>query len=336
MTTKENAPIPPGWIGGFAQSNEAFEYPDPNLTSLPMLDNLANIDLLRRQQAVEWPEFSWLTQLGDESSRCYQMFAPYISRLGYTDTGRVYSIICPQQGVWLGDAVCLNVEVTVTGQRGWADEDNKTLAADMMVEGKIWFSVDEAQSDKLSFLLHLLEYLDMPFPLSKKNAIRVTTHDPGNPDQPIFPLRKGHTKDFKIPKFAKHNEAWTVGNLEVEIGDIKKLNHTVVDDFNEMVMTVFNLGSGNMLHAGNILAWNVWFRSPELVDQEEWRTHAERWRKSIDEHHGSPDGEGTSPRYFDGTPFSAEENAAEEMVKALIKYIEGLINKHTPYTLVAD
>src|SRR5689334_2007954 len=53
-----------GWIGGFAQSNPAFAYPDPDLTSLPLLDNMDNIDLLDRQQAALWPEFSWESQKG--------------------------------------------------------------------------------------------------------------------------------------------------------------------------------------------------------------------------------------------------------------------------------
>src|ERR1700744_3292490 len=98
MSGVQNSDIPPGWVGGFAGSNPAFAYPAPNLSSLPMLDNMANIDLLERQQAVKWPEFSWETVPGDPPPRCFQMFAPDISRLGYTDTGRVYSIICPQQG----------------------------------------------------------------------------------------------------------------------------------------------------------------------------------------------------------------------------------------------
>lgn len=54
-----------GWQGGFEQSNPAFAYPTPNLTSLPMLDNMANIDLLQPQQAVKWPEFSWETEKGE-------------------------------------------------------------------------------------------------------------------------------------------------------------------------------------------------------------------------------------------------------------------------------
>ena len=91
---KQNQPldiVPPGWVGGFAESNPAFAYPNPDLSSLPLLDNMANIDLLQRQQGVEWPEFSWETEKGQaDPKRCFQMFAPYISRLGYTDTGRVY------------------------------------------------------------------------------------------------------------------------------------------------------------------------------------------------------------------------------------------------------
>ena len=83
MTTKRNAAAEPaGWIGGFEQSNPAFAYPNPNLTSLPLLGNLANIDLLQRQQGAKWPEFSWETCKGSaDPKRCFQMFAPYISRL---------------------------------------------------------------------------------------------------------------------------------------------------------------------------------------------------------------------------------------------------------------
>src|SRR5213075_2181214 len=133
--------VPPGWIGGFAESDPAFKYPTPDLSSLEMLDNMANINLLQRQWPVEWPEFSWETQKGQaDPKRCFQMFAPYISRLGYTDTGRVYSIICPQQGVCHLKMGCMNVEVTVTGQRGWVNETTREMAADMKVMGQIWFS----------------------------------------------------------------------------------------------------------------------------------------------------------------------------------------------------
>lgn len=323
MKTNPHSDVPPGWVGGFAESNPKFSYPTPDLSSLPMLDNMANINLLQRQQGVEWPEFSWETEKGKaDPKRCFQMFAPYISRLGYTNTGRVYSIICPQQGVYITDIGYLNVEVTVTGQRGWVDEPNRTLAADMTIEAKIWFGPSAHKSSLGEKLLALCtRFSGCPFPTKKANAILVTAHKHKDPDQPIFPVRKGETTLFESPEFAKHPEAWTVGNVEVEIGPIKKRGYAVVDDFNELVMDLFNLGSGNMLQPGNLLSWNVWFKAPGLVDKEEWRDHAEKWRKSIDEDHGSPDGPGTNARYFDGTPFKPIESLVEEKVEEIFTWI---------------
>lgn len=188
-----------GWIGGFAQSNPAFAYPDPDLSSLPLLDNKDNINLLDRQQAANWPEFSWETEMGSaDPGRCFQMFAPDISRVGYTNTGRIYSIICPQQGACSDTYGCMNVEVSVSGQRGWVDETTRQLAADMTVEGKIWFSNSWAQTSDYSRFLAFFTSKSLPFPSTKDNAITVTTHLPGNPDQPIFPLRSGQTKLLQV------------------------------------------------------------------------------------------------------------------------------------------
>ncbi|MFN2622380.1 MAG: hypothetical protein ABR611_06000 [Chthoniobacterales bacterium] len=314
--------VPPGWVGGFAESNPAFAYPNPDLSSLPMLGNMDNINLLERQQGVEWPEFSWETEKGNaDPKRCFQMFAPYISRLGYTDTGRVYSIICPQQGVCHPKIGCMNVEVTVTGQRGWVNETTKEVAADMTVEGKIWFSPFADENPYFQVLWKSFKDSPLPFPKDKAHAIVVTTCKSGHPEQRIFPVRRGQTDLFKSPDFAIHNEAWAVANVEVEIGPINKTGNELVDDFNQLVMDVFNLASGNMLQPGNLLSWNVWFTAPKLVDKEEWRTHAERWRKSIDEGHGSPDGPGTIARYFDGTPFDPVEELIQEKVLEIIRWI---------------
>ena len=253
------------------------------------------------------------------------MFAPDISRLGYNDQGRVFSIICPQQGTYSPSFGTLNVEVTVTGQRGWVNEATKEIAGDMSVVGKIWFSPSSHQKEKVKLIWDLFKDNKLPFPFEKSRAIRVSTHKPGNPQEPIFPLRKGETTNFDIPSFAKHTEeAWGVANLGVEIGPIIKVNNPMVDEFNELVMDIFNLGSGNMLQKSNVLTWDVWFTPPELVNIVEWRTHAERWRDSIDVDHKSPDGEGTTARYFDGTPFSPIENIEEiELEK-----IERFIKKH--------
>lgn len=326
MQQNNTAGTVPGWVGGFAQSNPAFAYPDPNLSSLPLLKNMDNIDLLQRQQAAKWPEFSWETAPGDPTSRCFQMFAPDISRLGYTDTGRVYSIICPQQGACSPTFGCLNIEVSVTGQRGWADETNQTLAADMTVEGKIWFSPSANAGPVVKLFWTLFANSGLPFPADKANAIRVIIHKNNDPKQPIVAVRSGVTPRFKSPDFATHPEAWAVANVEVEIGPIEKTGKAVVDDFNQMIMDIFNLASGNLLLPGNLLSWNVWVDAPALVNRQEWKDHAEKWRESIDADHGSPDGQGTAPRYFDGTPFKPVDALIQQEIDRIIAYLK----KHLP------
>lgn len=320
-----------GWVGGFMESDPKFAYPHPDLHELPMLDNLENIDLLERQQKVVWPEFSWNSKPQetdiDAKGRCYQMFAPDISRLGYTKEGRIYSIICPQQGTYIPHLGTMNVEVTVTGNRGWADETSRTLAADMGVEAKIWFSRDAQESGILGPLVTLLEkeYLGEDyqyFPSTKAKAIRINTFRPGFPDQAAFPLKKGLYDGFPIPDFAKHEDiAWSVGNLEVEIGAVIKTGHDKIDKFNELVVDIFNLGAGNMLKENNILTWNVWFTAPELVNVAEWKEHAEKWRHSIDVDHASPDGNSSAARYFDGTPFEPMKILVAKYLKKLIVFI---------------
>lgn len=315
--------IPPGWKGGFAQSDPAFAYPDPDLSSLKMLPNMANIGKLQRQQAILWPEFSWETDLKNHDLRCYQMFAPDISRVGYDDEGRIYSIICPQQGVCTASLGCLNVEVTVTGQRGWIDEQTREIAADMTVTGQVWFSPSAKQNSLVRWIWNEFVASNHPFPHDKAHAIQVSTFAPNEPSQPIFPFLKGESTGFAVPEFARHTcEAWSVGHIGVEIGPIAKTGDTVADEFNAMVMELFNLYSGNMLAPDNTLTWNVWFTEPALVNRHEWASHAERWRKSIDADHGSPDGPGTSARYFDGSPFKPVEAAVKREIETILEFIK--------------
>ncbi|MFK7797109.1 MAG: hypothetical protein AB8E82_06620 [Aureispira sp.] len=306
-----------GWVGGFSTSKEAFAYPNPDLSSLPMLGNMDNINLLDRQQRVWWPEFSWLSKPDDEDSRVYQRFAHDISRLGYTKEGRVYSIICPQQGMHnvLGTA---NVEVTVTGNRGWVKEtvEGETepssgfkvrpIAADMGVEGKIWLSSSFKDTKLGKTMQHLLSNVVHKLPFSKANAIRIKTHLPGNPEQPIFPLRQGMSTNFPTPDFAQHqDQAWNVAHLDVEIGDIVKTCFPLVDGFNSMVLKLVNCVTLNKLKKGGILSWNVWFGAPEIVNQKEWANHAEYWRKSIQDGE-YPGGKDSEVRDIDGNLVSVE------------------------------
>lgn len=268
------------------------------------------------------------TVIGDPSSRCYQRFAHDISRAGYDDAGRIYSIICPQQGAYspaLGD---LNIEVTVTGQRGWVNEDADRLdydlvAADMKVVGKIWFGPSAKDKPAYKLLKMILEQENLPFPVDKANAIHVRLHRVGDPDQHIIRVRSGVNGDFPNPCFATHEtEAWAVANVAVQIGPIHSHQDAMVDDFNAMVMDIFNLASGNLLTPGNVLTWNVWVDAPTIVDQAEWRAHAEKWRHSIDTGHVPPDGPASPKRYFDGTDFNPIEAIAEEewdLIKAWVK-----------------
>lgn len=326
----------PGWIGGFSTSNPAFAYPDPNLSSLPMLDNMANIPLLQRQLDVLWPEFSWETVIGNPKSRCYQMFAPDISRAGYDAAGRVYSIICPQQGAYSPNLGDLNIEVTVNAQRGWVNEqagdlDCDLVAADMTVTGKIWFGPSAKTKRIYKLLEMILKVEKLPFPLDKANAIQVTLHRVGDPSQPIIQVRSGINPGFPNPPFALHaEEAWAVANVAVEIGPILSRHNQMVDDFNAMIMEIFNLASGNLLKVGNVLTWNVWLDAPTLVDQAEWKAHAETWRHSIDTGHVTPDGAGHPARYYDECPFEP----GEQIVERELDLIRTWLKKHVGW--VAD
>jgi hypothetical protein len=119
--------------------------------------------------------------------------------------------------------------------------------------------------------------------------------------------------------------------VEVEIGMFQTTNNDLVDEFNQLVMDLFNCGSSNMLLPGTILSWNVWFRGPGLVDREEWKNHAERWRDSIDADHGSPDGPGTIARYIDGKAFNPVEGCIEDQINIIFEWLK----KHLlrPYSL---
>jgi hypothetical protein len=323
MTNQKNYTPPIGWIGNFLKDHPASTYPEPNLDGLGALTgNMDNIDKLERQQKVLWPEFSWLTELNNKESRCYQMFAPDISRLGYDNSGQSWSIICPQQGVVIDGVGAINVEVTVTGQRGWANETSpwgegsEECAADLTVYPAIWFTPSTHQHFLVALAWKHFAGENLPFPSTKEHAIRIHTSAVGGEIDSFFKLRKGQTDHFKSPEFAKHwkDGAWGVGNLAVEIGAIQSTGNKKVDRFNQLVLDLFNQASGNMLQKDNTLTWDVWFDTPELVDQTEWSQHAEKWRHSIDVDHGkSPSGGVSTPaRLFNGKEFKPSITKLEE------------------------
>mmetsp|Transcript_6424 Transcript_6424/g.7140 ORF Transcript_6424/g.7140 Transcript_6424/m.7140 type:complete len:490 (+) Transcript_6424:70-1539(+) len=303
---------PPGWKGGFAQSNPAFAYPQthPDLSSIPVTTNLENIPKVTRMMKAKWPEFSWEMVPGNDSTRVFCRFTEYICRYGYDDEGQIWSFMCPQMGVDLGRLGEANVEVTVTGVRGYLDEaaePSPSVALDLGVMGQIWLT------SSTPLLMALLNYLFPSieeYPIKKAKSIRIQTHEVGNKLQPLFRNDNGVSKQFISPPFTQHwDEASLVTNLEVQIGEIlknKSENGKVtkeVDDFNQMILNLFNLSSGNMLSHQNVLSWNIWLTAPQPVNQVEWKNHAAFWRESLDSTHITPRGLSprTKHRRFDGS-----------------------------------
>jgi len=343
------APLPKGWKGGFRDSHPKFNYPrlQPDLGSLKMMDNMANIDKLTRQLKIEWPWFSWQRDLGDETTRSYVRFAEYISRIGYDDTGRVWSIICPQQGVKMGSLGEANVEITVTGCRGWIDEKERTLAVDMGVIGQIWFSGDPTKNKNLMALKNFMYNKLVDFPLQKSDSIRVRTNEKGNPRQPVFRIKNGIDQTYLNPSFAEPwDEAFTAVNIAVQIGDVMKNEgvsdeHTeIVDDFNQMIMDVFNANMGNMLKQKNVLSWNIFTKEPTIVNTTEWRDHAEEWRLSLEKNHTDPAGirSKTADRYFDGTYVHKEtiKEGIEKTVPILSSFLGKYLNEAVAEKRIED
>lgn len=308
----------------------------------PLADNMDYIPDIKRMWRAQWPEFSWLTVPSDSGSRCYQMFAPDISRVGYgapdpTNDNRcqVLSVMCPQQGIWI-QAIegTLNIEVTVTSSGGWVIEDPMTIDAQITIQPKIWFSPDTMQNSKLIKLLwDLFKSANIPFPSSKEKAIKLTAYGVDQKDQPvksnILNIQNGLDPNYPVPPFALHNEpdiynqkAAVCVYLAVEIGEVISTKNDIADLFNQLVIDIFNVASGNLLQYQNILSWNVWALAPEEVYTEEWQMHADYWRFSLDVNHRSPEGNGRNPQYFNGDAFKPEISAICDKLKELIKGLE--------------
>lgn len=308
-------------------TQNAGNLPANSTPRFALADNLANITQITRMWRAQWPEFSWLTVPGDATSRCYQMFAPDISRVGYgnwdadSDSFQVLAVMCPQQGIWI-QAIegTLNIEVTVTGSGGKVRESPMWIEAQITIEPKIWFSPDTVQNNVLVKLLwKLFGMVGIPFPDSKVNAIRLTAYGVDKQDQPLQPqsreldIQNELDPNYHVPPFAMHNQPDIYGevaacsvHLAVEIGQVIPTGNELADWFNALVMDIFNLASGNLLRYQNVLSWNVWTLEPEQVFTPEWEQHAEYWRFSLDVNHRSPEGNGRNPQYYNGEPFIPE------------------------------
>jgi len=312
--------------GGFKDTNPDFAYvnPKPDLSGLEITKNLDNIDKITRMQKIYWPQFSWLAVPGDESTRLYDLFAKDISRLGYDDSGRIWSLICPQRGKSVPILGTVMLEVTVTGVRGWVDEATRSCAADVGVEGVLWIEPDDNPFAELFGPL-LNKY---GFPFSKKTAAKAKGHAVGKPYEEFWPMRNGTDPLFFHPESMQHwDEAFSVYHLQVEIGDQIMTGSSIVDDFNTLLIDAFNLVTGNILKKGQKVAWNVWANEPEDVDTEEWQGHADRWFESITVNHTYPTTKYLdAPTYFDGTEF--EPLADGDGIVYVLDELKGFVGKH--------
>ena len=312
--------VPEGWKGGFKDTHPDFCYQvvQPDLLDVPIMGNLENIDKITRMQRIFWPQFSWQSIPGDESSRIYEVFAKDISRIGYDDDGRIWSLICPQRGRFIPGLGTVFLEVTVTGVRGWVDEPTHSAYADIGVVGMLWIEADE--NPVVEFISNILD--EKLFPFSKEHAVKVRAYEVGKPYEEFWPMTNGTDPAFYHPQFAQHwEEAFSVYNLQVEIGKQIMTGEKLVDDFNALIIELFNSVSGNIFAQGQKVAWNVWANEPELVNTEEWKEHAGKWYQSIKVDHKYPEGDPGVPLYFDGRPFEPELDL-EDTLKLVKEYVE--------------
>lgn len=254
-----------------------------------------------------------------------------ISRMGYDDEGCIYSIICPQQGqgsAFIGE---LNIEATVTGCRGWVKEDEYTMFADLGVIAQIWYTPD-VNNPIQKAIAKVLDSKNLP--TSKENSIKIPVHSVGQPWNSVFTVQNGTSPEFRQPESTQHDrEAYGVGHFTIEIDEMKKTGNEKVDDFNQVILDIFNIAFGNMLAKGQRVSWNVCTGEPEKVDQDEWHTHSERWRKSLEKHHCYPDGTNKFDdiTYYDGTPLDSIENFIHKEAKLfkvfLAKHENALIDE---------
>ncbi|KAK1740393.1 hypothetical protein QTG54_008488 [Skeletonema marinoi] len=225
--------VPEGWKGGFKDTHPDFCYQvvQPDLSDLPIMGNLENI--------------------GKNHPHAEDLLAPVlladISRIGYDDDGRIWSIICPQRGRFIPGLGTVFIEVTVNGVRGWVDEPTHSGYADLGVVGKLWIEADE--NPVVEFISNILD--DMHFPFSKEHSAKVRAFQVGKPYEEFWPMTNGTDPAFYHPQFAQHwEEAFSVYNLEVEVGKQIMTGEKLVDDFNAMIIELFNSLSGNTFAPG--------------------------------------------------------------------------------------
>ena len=226
-TTSDQFIPPPGWRGGFVGTNADFAYPNvsnPNTITIPYTSNkqIDNIRKITRWQNVTFPEFSWCVTNGIEASRIYTRFDQNISRVGYDNSGRIWSIVCPQKSWPISNVGHVTLEATVNYQRGWVDEPNKLMYGQLSVSGYLWIDFHKRSKllKKVASILHKDDGMTSAeataggkepgkgffykFPFNKANAMYVPSHTQGDCNQPAFPLITGNDPGIPQPNFTLH------------------------------------------------------------------------------------------------------------------------------------
>ena len=293
-----------GYIGGFAQSNKAFAYPDPDLSSLIMEDNLANTSHITRVLGIKYPIFSWETQPGKKNTkRVFLEFPDYIAQFGYDNRGQIHNLQCPQIAFASPLLGMINAEVSITGVCGWVDEKAKSLAADATTIVQLWFSPEGLKNSIVSNLRAYFDRTKLPFPNSKRNSVKVTCHAPRNPKNKIYGFRAGSNPNYKSPDFADVNnkpDVWAVGYAEVTVGEVMSTGHPIVDNFNAMFINLYNECTGGLFKPGTELGWNIGLVAPADITPKKYREEALCWRASLDMEHCEHSKANGIPKYYNG------------------------------------
>jgi len=279
------------------------------------------------------PEFSWLSN----GRRVYKKFACDISRIGYTNEGRVTALICPQVGNDAGPFGHINIEVTVTKVRGFVDETKLPqqtiqLTSDQITPEDAWINSEfevvvqawfpevrdtTKVSPTVTKLLNFFErFFGATFPSSKANAIKVSTTDYATRG-PNLLMKAGLNPDVPRPEFTEHDDvcgscyvsAWCAEKPKLPVlpsnaSEDDKFNRAATGELHQSLLDIVNIAGHDILKGA--LNWNLYATCPEKVDMNDWERHRDVWQHSILTPTGVSHSGVRTDMYEDGTPLDKD------------------------------
>lgn len=266
-----NKSVPPGFIGGGLGYNSLPG--SKEWDSIPMLGNHDRDTEPTRMMRAWWPEFSWDSQT--DIGMLSKMFQQDLSRIAYTNTGEICSIICPQFGEKIPILGNIKTEVTVTHVKGWVNETNKTMHAWAKMKFKIWMNETE-DSNKLVDVFHKLIKDKNKIPLSKQNAINIPLYSYDKSGNIVDYLEFTNVnRELNI-----HPKSWMISHVSGFGGYFKKSNYKYENEIYNIILYGVNLFLGNAFATGNTLYWDIYLSKPELINQKEYLNHVNIYSKS--------------------------------------------------------